>query len=338
MSISAGYSDICGIVTPGSLWCWAPNSNGSGQPHHLASGPFPPTQVGTDIDWTQVSTQNEVGCGIRSDSSLWCWGSNLGGRVGVGSADEKKKYDEPQQVLAGTEFRSVDVGVHAVCAVASDDGLWCWGSNLYGTVGDGTNTDAPSPVQIGTGTSWDSVSSGQTLACGLDTDHAQWCWGGAAKGEKENAKPDPRVPGKRDSSFSWSSIDVSGRYVCGLDTATALHCDFDDEIDLGVNTWESFGFGGSTLCAINKVRTLFCVGGNDNGSLGTANFQDSSVMIKVAGPDQWLSVTVGDGENCGIDRDGAAWCWGATGHKSGQDDAVGLIDPSVPLKIVLPRA
>jgi alpha-tubulin suppressor-like RCC1 family protein len=338
-SISAGYSNICGIVTPGSLWCWAPNSTGSDQPHHQASGPFPATQVGTDTDWLQVSTQNEVICGIRDGGSLWCWGSNLGGRVGVGSADDKASYDEPKRVLADTQFRSVDVGNHAVCAVSSDDQLWCWGSNLYGSVGDGTNTDASSPVQVGADTAWDSVSSGKTITCALDTDHNEWCWGGAEKGQRENAKPNPRIPGERkDTSLTWSAIDVSGHYLCGLDTETNLRCDFDDEIGLGVNTWQSFGYGGSSLCAINEVRTLFCVGGNDNGSLGTANFRDSSIMIKVAGPDQWVAVSVGEGENCGIDRDGAAWCWGATANKSGQDDAVGLIDPSVPMKIVLPRS
>ncbi|WP_346384863.1 hypothetical protein [Nocardioides sp.] len=340
MSISAGYSDICGIVTPGALWCWAPNANGKGQPRHQASGPFPPTQVGTETTWTQVSTQNEVICGIRQDNSLWCWGSNLGGRVGVGSDNTHAHIDKPKQVMPGSEFRSVDVGDESVCAVSTDDSLWCWGSNVHGTVGDGTNTDASSPVRIGVDTSWASVSSGKTVACAVDTKGREWCWGGAQQGDQsKNGGSDPRVPAKSgDSSISWTAIDLSGDYRCGLDTSSSLHCDFDDEIDLGLNSWASFGFGGTALCAINKVRTLFCVGGNDNGSLGTGNFNDSSSMIKVAGPDQWLSVSVGEGENCGIDRDGVAWCWGATAHDSNKSDKVDLIDPSTPMKIVLPKS
>ena len=38
-------------------------------------------------------------------------------------------------------FRSISAGMH-VCALATTDDVYCWGSNLYGQLGDGTVGDA----------------------------------------------------------------------------------------------------------------------------------------------------------------------------------------------------
>ena len=45
-----------------------------------------PTQVGTGKKWKAVAAGETFSCGLRSDGTLWCWGENYGGSLGVGDA------------------------------------------------------------------------------------------------------------------------------------------------------------------------------------------------------------------------------------------------------------
>ena len=42
-----------------------------------------PTRVGTDTDWARISPGAEHTCAVRTDRSLWCWGRNLEGELGL---------------------------------------------------------------------------------------------------------------------------------------------------------------------------------------------------------------------------------------------------------------
>ena len=58
-------------------------------------------------------------------------------------------------------------------------GLWVWGKNNYGQIGDNTIVYKSSPVQTSAGgTNWKSVSSGNgpTIAA-IKTDGTLWTWG-----------------------------------------------------------------------------------------------------------------------------------------------------------------
>jgi len=78
--------------------------------------------------------------------------------------------------IAGGPRAKVSAGLWHTCAVKTDGSLWCWGSNGYGQLGDGTNTGRTTPVQImSSGVS--SVSLGLWHTCAVKTDGSLWCWG-----------------------------------------------------------------------------------------------------------------------------------------------------------------
>jgi alpha-tubulin suppressor-like RCC1 family protein len=81
--VFAGGSHSCAIHADGSFWCWGDNRSGQ-----LGVGDTAPRLVPTKVD----SLGNDVvaayaggahTCVVRADGSVWCWGNNQYGQLGV---------------------------------------------------------------------------------------------------------------------------------------------------------------------------------------------------------------------------------------------------------------
>jgi alpha-tubulin suppressor-like RCC1 family protein len=53
----------------------------------------------------------------------------------------------------------VRAGYAHTCATRTTGSLWCWGSNSYGQLGDGTTTTRLTPTRIGTATTWTTLAA-----------------------------------------------------------------------------------------------------------------------------------------------------------------------------------
>ena len=85
------------IKTDGTLWTWGSNEHGElghneGSPSKNLSSP---TQIGTATDWSQVRGFIRNAMAIKTDGSLWGWGSNYQGTVGDNSV---VKRSSPVQI------------------------------------------------------------------------------------------------------------------------------------------------------------------------------------------------------------------------------------------------
>src|SRR5262245_53006824 len=91
----------------------------------------------------------------KSDGTVWTWGANFGGKLGVGASST----NVPRLVVPTEVHGPGDVGffnsvtaimggeVHNV-ALKSDGTVWAWGANIFGQVGNGTTNEAHNPVQV----------------------------------------------------------------------------------------------------------------------------------------------------------------------------------------------
>jgi alpha-tubulin suppressor-like RCC1 family protein len=97
---------------------------------------------------------------VRTDGTLWCWGDNAAGQLGLGSTTGQTS---PTQVGSATTWSAASAGHKHTCALRTDGSVWCWGDNSYGQLGLGDSTRRTSPVQV------PSVTAGR-LVCGALSD------------------------------------------------------------------------------------------------------------------------------------------------------------------------
>lgn len=108
--------------------------------------------------WQQVAAGLDHTLAIKPDGTLWGWGGNFVGQLGVGTVSES--VQTPVQIGTDNDWKEVSAGGNNSMAVKNDGTLWAWGSNQFGQIGDGLfgeENNVISPKKIGTATNWKSI-------------------------------------------------------------------------------------------------------------------------------------------------------------------------------------
>ncbi|SVB32443.1 uncharacterized protein METZ01_LOCUS185297 [marine metagenome] len=187
-----GQASVQRKIITGSLWMWGQNNAGQlGLGHdtnaaHLQTGEGEfwgdiPHQVGSLTDW-----QNTFSCGngyyqvvltVKSDGTLWGWGQNNVGMLGLGDTTSRCS---PTQVGSDTDWAEVIITSGNACfGIKTTGALYAWGDGVSGRLGLSSTTDYSSPVQVGSLTDWAHIcqigAGGRIVA--LKTDGTMWQWG-----------------------------------------------------------------------------------------------------------------------------------------------------------------
>jgi alpha-tubulin suppressor-like RCC1 family protein len=179
-AVSVGDGYACGIRTTYALYCWGANGSGQLGIGSLTSQDLPAAVTG-GAGWTAVSAGTQHTCAIRrTTNTLYCWGSNGSGELGVGSTT---RQTSPVQVDSANTFADVAAGDTHTCAIRSAGTLHCWGDNTYGQLGLGTTASRTSPGQVGSVNTWYQVLTGFAHTCAAGADRSVWCWGSNTQGQ-----------------------------------------------------------------------------------------------------------------------------------------------------------
>lgn len=191
-----------------------------------------PVRLDSSTNWSRVYGGSSCCYGIRTDGTLWSWGYNNAGQLGLNDLINRSS---PVQIGTGSNWKEVfpgevyDTGagtVSATFAIKTDGTLWGWGYNGQGQVGDRTTINRSSPVQIGTGSNWVSAS-GNSLrySLALKSNGTLWGWGA---GTNENG----------------------GQVVAAMRTTRISS---PVQIGLGLNTWKDVTVGTFTSYIIGTT-------------------------------------------------------------------------------------
>ncbi len=144
-SLVAGQWQNCGLVSGGQGYCWGYNVNGELGDGTTIERDSPTAMVG-GLTFSRLEAGTFSACGITTGGIAYCWGLNNFGQVGDGTAGNTRLT--PTRVSGTVSFSSVTAGWNHSCGLGSTGTVFCWGSNVSGRLGDGTQTNrlVPTPV------------------------------------------------------------------------------------------------------------------------------------------------------------------------------------------------
>jgi len=180
--VSTGSSHVLAVKNDGTLWSWGYNYSGQ-LGNGTTLGSASPAQEGSGAtDWSSISAGGAHSVGIKSDGTLWSWGSNY--YTQLGDATSEDKPNPTQERSGATNWSSMSAGATHTIAIKADGTLWSWGHNKYGALGDGTTIDKSSPIQESSkSTDWSSVGGGGFHSIALKSDGTLWSWGSNSYGQ-----------------------------------------------------------------------------------------------------------------------------------------------------------
>jgi alpha-tubulin suppressor-like RCC1 family protein len=208
-SISAGYTRSFGIKSDGTLWGWGGNTNGSLGTGATSGRYTTPVQIGGSTShWVQVSTANDGNhsAGIKSDGTLWTWGTGSSGQLGLGDTSDRSV---PTQVGTANNWAMVDCGWNHTVAIKQDGTLWSWGLNDSGQLGTGDTKNRTSPFLVGTSSDWLKVSGGRHHTLAIKTDGTLWSWGNNSCGQLGTSGGNRSIPGQVGTLTDWKAIQAA---------------------------------------------------------------------------------------------------------------------------------
>jgi len=117
---------------------------------------------------------------VRADGTLWAWGYNRDGQLGVG--DTVNRYF-PVQIGTQSVWQAVVAGLYHTMALTSDGKLWGWGKGFVGQLGNGTLNQYLTPTPIATNATWRTIAAGQDHTVAIRSDGTLWAWGWNSSGQ-----------------------------------------------------------------------------------------------------------------------------------------------------------
>jgi alpha-tubulin suppressor-like RCC1 family protein len=134
--VTAGEFHSCGWTSAGAASCWGRNDNGQLGDNSVIQRLLP-TAVAGALSFASLTAGNEHTCGRTSAGAVHCWGKNAYGQLGDGTLVNKLV---PTAVLGSLSLGITSAGSQHTCGFTSgaSAGIWCWGLNEDGQLGDGT--------------------------------------------------------------------------------------------------------------------------------------------------------------------------------------------------------
>jgi alpha-tubulin suppressor-like RCC1 family protein len=226
-----------------------------------------------------VSAGRQYSLALQADGSVWSWGGNLDGQLGLG--DVGSPVFNPERVQTLSDIIAIAAGPVQSLAVKGDGTLWAWGNNLEGQVGTGdTSSPVYTPVRVQGLPDIIDAAAGLGHSLALGKDGTVWAWGS-------------NLDGQLGIGNTPSPVFVPTR-ISGL----------MDVIDISA--------GPSHSLAVKSDGTVWAWGSNDSGQLGIGNTGYPVYNpARVQGLSDIIAVAAGGAHSLALQSDGTVWAWGS---------------------------
>ena len=181
-----------GIKNNGTLWTWGKNIKGSiGNITSVGVVISTPIQEFTSsTNWKQLTFSTDYlnerfwAAAIKTDGTLWTWGSNENLGLGVLLTSSAIRSTPLREHTSSTNWKKVSCTQFTTIAIKTDGTLWGWGNNRYSTLGTGNPVgiffalgSRNTPIRIGTKSDWKDINAGDITCMALDSQNNAYGWG-----------------------------------------------------------------------------------------------------------------------------------------------------------------
>lgn len=278
-NLVSGENHTCVILNNGQMQCWGSNEDGQAGIVHNSSG-LPNTQP------TPAIVQNLPGkvmfanagmahsCAVIEDGSIYCWGTNSYGQLGIGKINQT--LGSPKPVALPFAAADLALGNDHTCALSADKTVWCWGNNVNGQAGENlrlnhASATLPSAAKY--------IASSRSHTCVIVQQDDVYCW--------------------LASIYDYGPNDE------------IKNADYATKISALPSSIQAISVGNNFTCAAPKSGGVLCWGLNTNGELGNQKQLSSTVPITVDGiTENVIALTSGTSHTCALTEDGKVKCWG----------------------------
>lgn len=330
-SLSCEFDTTC-LVAAGEVYCWGDNQRGEigRNPEELlyTATPLP---IGIDAP-RRVATSQKGSCALTAKGVIHCWGP-LAFYAGAAEQDDW----QPAEIATVDADSWLAANYEMACA-GTEDGTLCWGRNLCGSFGIGTEGTATGVVGVGRNAS--GVAIGATFACFLDGDGGIGCAGKNDRGQLgfddacapsslanctsdcEHHQVQP-VVALEDAHVVGAAAGL--RHACALVDGAEPWCWGDADLFGGLEgeaappapvqppagcRFVDLDLGEEASCGRCEDGRVFCWGSDEFGQLGNGGRPPSVEPDAVVGIDGAREICVGQRHACALVAGDDVHCWG----------------------------
>ena len=252
---------------------------------------------------------------IKSDGTLWSWGGNAFGGLGLGDFTPR---GVPVQVGVSTDWKMlIDTGSNGMLALKQDGSMWRWGLPFTATPTEQTGSSWGGP--------WDTVVAGLNHVLALKNGGQLWAWGSNDEGQLGDGSAGHETP-TRIGVETWKSVAGGSYHSLGVRTDGTLWAwgtNDDGQLGLGNKVshtaptqvgsgadWQAVFCGPLSSYALTTSGKLYAWGNNDFGQLSLGSIGGSHLAPAAVSGSDWADVAPGSSDCLAIKADGSLWACG----------------------------
>jgi alpha-tubulin suppressor-like RCC1 family protein len=273
---------------------------------------------------------------IDADGSVWAWGSNESGQLGIGSNADQLT---PQKIEGLNNITAVAVGNSHSLALDGEGNVWVWGSNTKYQLGLGTTENRNVPVKLAAISGVTGISAAGNYNLAVKSDGTLWSWGepcnanlnyaisgidGKTPGQMKYGTPSPAInyyyqnvksavasPNFYAVLFADGTISRSGSFIDNVGAGTYWTMLYNPGL-MGV---QAISAGNDFLMALLEDGTVAVMGDNSQGQYGNGTRINptpatAAAYKKVTGLESVVAISAGGAHGLALKADGSVWGWG----------------------------
>ncbi len=255
---------------------------------------------------------------LKSDGTVWSWGTNNYGQLGLGTTENK---NEPKQVEVAEEIIDISSGENHTLILGKSGKVYSFGLNSNGQLGTGNITTYKAPVDINLKNIAKVVAKNNT-SFAITEEGKVYAWGA-------NYSKVPTV-----LEIDKNVIDITANYyladdgivrTVGSNTAIMLSLNEIDPSELPVIETEKIvqiSEGTDHILMLGESGRVYSYGSNTYGQLGdgTLTSRQSTITTAVKASkgnvlENAKEVSAGDKYGIAVTTDGKVYVFGINGNK-----------------------